>query len=143
MLTPDSRLRPNHNEVAAKVMDGEAILINISNGMYHSMENVGGAAWELIAEGHALKEVIQVIADHYDASYAQVETDVMALANALMGEQLVVESTDSVAAPTFDTPDAKLPYETPTLNTYKDMNDLLALDPPMPGLQEIPWEESA
>lgn len=143
MLTPDSRLRPNHSEVAAKVMDGEAILINISNGMYHSMEKVGGAIWELIAEGHALKDVIQVIADHYDASYAQVETDVMALANALMGEALVIESTDSVPAPSFDAPATKLDYETPSLNTYKDMNDLLALDPPMPGLQEIPWEESA
>jgi len=42
MLKPESSLRPNEEEVASKVMDGEAILINLSNGIYYSMDKVGG-----------------------------------------------------------------------------------------------------
>jgi hypothetical protein len=35
----------------------------------------------------------------------------------------------------------KLPYELPKLNIYRDMGDLLALDPPVPGLGDTPWKE--
>jgi hypothetical protein len=34
----------------------------------------------------------------------------------------------------------KLPYEAPVLNIYRDMGDLLALDPPTPGLYDIAWK---
>ena len=45
MLSLQSCLRPNEEEVAAKVMDGEAILINLSSGIYYSMDKVGGVLW--------------------------------------------------------------------------------------------------
>jgi len=32
---------------------------------------------------------------------------------------------------------AKAAYAPPALNIYRDMQDLLALDPPMPGLRDI------
>ena len=38
-------------------------------------------------------------------------------------------------------PDPNVPYESPLLNIYRDMGDLLALDPPMPGLAEMNWKE--
>jgi hypothetical protein len=38
------------------------------------------------------------------------------------------------------TAEQKSAYEPPKLNAYRDMGDLLALDPPMPGLEDIPWE---
>ena len=41
----DTHLVPNVAEVAAKVMDGEAILINLANGMYYSMDGAGGFLW--------------------------------------------------------------------------------------------------
>jgi hypothetical protein len=28
------------------------------------------------------------------------------------------------------------------LNSYRDMGDLLALDPPMPDLEDLAWKES-
>ena len=31
-------------------------------------------------------------------------------------------------------------YESPKLNIYRDMGDLLALDPPTPGLEATPWK---
>ena len=34
-------LKPNSDGVASKIVDGEAILINLSNGMYYSMDAVG------------------------------------------------------------------------------------------------------
>ena len=35
------RFRVNTEEVAAKVIDGEAIIINLTTGVYYSMDGVG------------------------------------------------------------------------------------------------------
>ncbi len=45
----------------------------------------------------------------------------------------------------FATPahaDPRLPYTAPTLEIFRDMQDLLALDPPMAGLSDIPWKKA-
>ncbi len=144
MLTLQNRLRPNEKEVAAKVLDGEAVIINLSNGIYYSMDKVGGFIWEMIAGGHSLGETVAAIIAHYDVSPQQAQADVERLAAELIQENLVIVADHSPQAfKSQDTPpQERLPYESPTLNVYRDMGDLLALDPPMPMLEEIPWKES-
>jgi len=34
----------------------------------------------------------------------------------------------------------KKPYAAPQLQIYRDMQDLLALDPPAPGMNQIAWD---
>jgi hypothetical protein len=140
---PAHRLRPNEGEVAAKVFDGEAILINLSSGAYYSMAGVGGLIWELIERGHSLDEIAGVVGARYEVPTDLARADIERLADELVRENLVVAgATGSPGAPVVDPPDGpKLPYVSPTLNIYRDMGDLLALDPPMPALDEIRWEE--
>jgi len=64
----------------------------------------------------------------------------------LVAERLLVpENGTSVGAPAMESSGTsnggRLPYESPMLTTYRDMADLLALDPPMPRLEDIVWEE--
>jgi coenzyme PQQ synthesis protein D (PqqD) len=143
MLTPQSRLHPNEQEVAAKVLDGEAIIINLANGIYYSMDKVGGLIWDLLAAAHSLEEVITAILARYDVSREQAQADVERLAAELVQENLLLSTTDGVGSQTMAEPESqqKLPYETPVLNIYRDMGDLLALDPPTPGLQDITWKD--
>jgi Coenzyme PQQ synthesis protein D (PqqD) len=142
MLTLQHRLRAGE-EVAAKVIDGEAIIINLANGMYYSMDKVGALIWEMLEGEHSLEEVVTAVAARYDVSREQAQADVERLATELLQENLLLESSD--AAPPRKTSEAgiqpKSPYETPQLNIYRDMGDLLALDPPVPGFQEIAWKE--
>jgi hypothetical protein len=141
MVTSDARLALNEAEVAAKVIDGEAILINLSNGTYYSMDGVGSFVWSLIADHHNLSEVAAMVGRHYDVSEAQARADVKRLAAELLEEKLViiVEGAEPVAV-SMSAPAEKMAYDAPRLHTYRDMGDLLALDPPMPGLTDIPWE---
>jgi hypothetical protein len=139
-------LRPNEGEVAAKVMDGEAIMINLSNGMYYSMDGVGGLIWSLIDDGYNLEQVASAVARRYEVDLAVARADVERLAAELLEEKLVFvaegpptsarNGNEAAAAG----PGAKLPYVPPLLNAYRDLGALLALDPPMPGLQDVPWE---
>ncbi len=143
MLTLSSRLCPNEAEVAAKVMDGEAILINLSNGIYYSMDEVGGFIWERIAAGHSLGDVASAVARSYNVPPERARGDVERIAAELLKESLVLVA-DSDAPAGAAPPEAAeqgAPYATPELQKYSDMADLLALDPPMPGVMDFPWQE--
>ena len=144
MLKPESSLRPNEEEVASKVMDGEAILINLSNGIYYSMDKVGGLIWEMIEGRHSLEKIVEGVLSRYDVSAEQVRADVERVVAELVQENLVKVSDEDLPlgeSPSRD-PVQKLPYESPQLNIYRDMGDLLALDPPMPELAETPWTKA-
>ena len=142
MLTLQNCLRPNEAEVAAKVLEGEAIIINLSNGMYYSMDKIGGLIWAMIEGGHSLGEIVEAIVSRYEVSFAQAQADVERLVRELIQENLVIVS-DQSPPPRQNRemqPQERHPYESPILNIYRDMGDLLALDPPMPSLDEIPWK---
>lgn len=139
-LQSNTRVTPNVAEVAAKVIDGEAIIMNLSNGLYFSMLGSGADVWQLVEQGRSVSEMATVLADRYQGDAAVVQGDVEALVGQLLAENLVteVDAASSEAEPAWGAVSG--PYATPTLNKYNDMADLLALDPPMPGLANTTWE---
>ena len=140
MVTLDDRLRRNEDEIAAKVMDGEAIIINLVSGVYYRMDEVGGAIWAMIEDGRSLGEMVTTLTEQYEVSRDQAQTDVERLATELLREKLVSASDDTPQAEQRQVakPQRRLSYEPPVLNVYRDMGDLLALDPPVPVFKDIP-----
>lgn len=145
MLTPHTRLVCNTREVAVKVFDGEAIFINLSTGVYYSLDRVGATVWEMIAGHHTVAAMVDALTAQYEVSGDQARTDVERLLGELLQENLVSVSTADPVPSTRSEPgpEPRAAYASPTLNVYRDMGDLLALDPPMPGLKDIPWGGSA
>ena len=143
MLNLHRCFRPREEEVASKVIDGEAIIINLANGVYYSMDKVGALVWERLQAGYTLDDVIRSVTAAYDVSPEHAESNVVELVEVLLQENLVVtsENGSSHAAEVIAEQEDKLPYELPKLNIYRDMGDLLALDPPVPGLGDTPWKE--
>jgi hypothetical protein len=142
MLNLQDCFRPREEEVASKVIDGEAIIINLANGVYYSMDKVGALVWDLLQAGHTLEEIVVGVTGRYDVAREQAESNVQDLVQELVQENLVVSTENGAAAPAqaMEHQD-RLPYEIPKLNIYRDMGDLLALDPPVPGLGDTPWKE--
>lgn len=149
MLASGNRFRPNDRECAAKVIDGEAVIINLLDGTYYSLDKVGGAVWELLSSGHTVNETSEAVTARYDVTIEQARRDVERMVDELMGERLLVAAdemgataaTGTTAPSVTDVPPVRLRYETPELTTFRDMADLLALDPPMPRLEDIGWTE--
>jgi coenzyme PQQ synthesis protein D (PqqD) len=143
MLIMPQHVKPNNEEVAAKVMDGEAILINLSNGIYYSMDKVGAVVWELIEKNCSADEMVTTIINRYKVDSLQAQNDVERLLKELLDEKLILEADDMAGEHIVSLPqvDTKEPYEAPQLNIYRDMGDLLALDPPTPGLEATPWKD--
>lgn len=136
------RLRPNAQEVAAEVIDDEAIIINLSNGIYYSMSKAGAIIWAGIERACTLEEIVTDIVARYEVSPEQAQADLDRLAGELLQENLVIVASDETSVRRNPEPglQEKLPYEPPRLNVYRDMGDLLALDPPLPTLKDIPWK---
>ena len=137
MVDSNLRLCPNREEVAAKVLDGEAILINLSNGMYFSLDLAGGLVWQLIEAECTIGEIAETVCLHYDVDAGRAGADVRRLADDLIAASLV--RTSAAPSSLRERPAVageRLLYEAPRLNAYYDMAELLALDPPHPGLAD-------
>lgn len=141
-------LRPNDQEVAAKVIDGEAILINLLDGTYYSLDKVGAFVWERIARGDATDAIVGAVTTRYAAPPDAIQADLERLMAELLEQRLVVASDETdadaplPASSESTTPASeRLPYESPVLQIYRDMEELLALDPPVPD-QERVWSDA-
>jgi hypothetical protein len=143
MLSLDVRIDPNKSDVAAKVMDGEAILINLASGTYYSMDEAGGEVWTLIEQGLSLDRIATALAALYEVSMEQARADVLRLGAELIQEGLVIVSgaPPASAAAAVSNGGPRRPYRPLSLNAYRDMAELLALDPPAPGVFDHLWTD--
>jgi hypothetical protein len=141
MLSSDTRLHTNDAEVTATVIDGEAIMINLSSGVYYSTDGVGARIWQLVAGGATLPEVSGIIATEYEIPQAQASEESLRLVNQFVEEKLLLPYTYATVPESPVAEPVQTPFITPQLEIYREMGHLLALDPPMPGLENITWDE--
>ena len=135
-------VRLNAEEVAAKAMDGEVIIINLATGVYCSTSGIGADAWTMLEASGDVGRTIEGLAASYDVDVARCRGDVERFVSELVAERLFVaaEAASGNAAPTLPTAQ-RLSYAAPELTIYRDMQDLMALHPPMPSSMQIPWED--
>lgn len=141
-VTDDTRLEPNEAEVAAKAYDDEVVFMHLSTGVYASIEQCGAIVWDAIGKRYSVCEIADVLSTHYDVGRAQALGDARVLAAQLLGERMVCQSAESGRSAVIDAPATRQPYAAPCLVVYRDMEDLLALDPPLPQYAEAPWTKS-
>lgn len=126
-------------------MDGEVVVINLSTGSYYTSNAVAGSIWPLIEAGQDQVAMADRLCSLYEVERPTAEADLATLLQLLEAEGIIRSS--NTVAPT-DLPadaahgDARLPYESPAFEVFRDMEQLLALDPPMPDVGEIPWQVS-
>jgi len=140
-----TRYAPNRDEIAAKVLDGEAIMINLPKGTYYSLDGVGGRIWELLEDENTAQDIAAVLVREFDVSPTQARADVDRMLAELQAEGVIKPAPDcrprSPAVAPVATAGVRHPYRKPRFAVYRDMADLLALEPPTPGTdQEELWQ---
>ncbi|HEX8205239.1 MAG TPA: PqqD family peptide modification chaperone [Solirubrobacteraceae bacterium] len=149
MSVSEPRHAINGEVATAKVIDGEAIVINVVTGRYYSLEGSGALAWTWLAAGATLAEAADALAARFGIGAAQARADLAPLADELVADELLVRG-DAVAGP----PDPALadadgvaavrgPYAAPKVVRFTDMEDLLAFDPPLPPTDAELWPAHA
>lgn len=127
---------PKGDSLASTIIDGDAVLVNLATGVYYSLDGTAGAVWRMIENRRSVSEIAQGLAFHYDTTPERALADVESLVSKLLTEELIAEAQPGNPPAPETAPAERLPYRAPQLEIYTDMSDLLALDPPMPGLFE-------
>lgn len=77
------------NMVTYQVVDGQAILLDLSEGTYFSLNSVGTDFWESLDGQQSIAQHATVIASDYSVDYMQVIADLLELAEQLSESGLV------------------------------------------------------
>ena len=139
----DRRFRVRTGEIAAEVDDtGEALLIDLSSGVYYSLQEVGALVWTRIEQGYGIDAITDELVLRFGIERARAVGDVDQLVEQLLAERIIEEIEIHLPSPSPREVGFTLPavYETPLLEKFDDMSDLLAMDPPMPDIADQPWE---
>lgn len=137
--------QPNSPKVLHEVIDGEAVLINLENGTYYSIDKVGSFIWSLVEMSVSVSQIFHLVDSKYDGDQEEIETAVEALLAELSSEALIVE------AECQPPPDemleiresaSRVAFEAPELHKYTDMSELLLLDP-IHEVDETGWPTPA
>jgi len=126
------RYAVNSGQVISEIIDGEAVMINLTTGNYYSLNEVGAAIWDAVAAGASAPEIVERLSLRYDAPQDELERAVSQLLDDLGREELVVAADGDGTAPTASAPEAaaeRRPFEAPRLEKHTDMQDLILLDP--------------
>lgn len=126
----------NTDIVASKVLDGEAILINLQTGVYYSFNPAAGLIWSAASGGLTPDDASLLISRHFDISAATVTADVQAFLDSLRSEGLarLTERPTQTTSAVPDAPAERPAYSAPAFEKFTDMMEMFALDPPLPGL---------
>jgi hypothetical protein len=136
-------IRVNTPKVAAKLMDGEVVVINLATGVYYTLDGLGASVWSLIENGGSVDSMVGWVARGWNVEPDRAREELTPFFNLLLEEEIVVaaEPDSGAAAPPPPEPASLLPIARPELSIYRDMEELLALDPPVPGMATVPWND--
>lgn len=119
-------------DIVHETIDGEAVIVNLENGVYYSLRNTGVDVWNLIEAGANLDEITNSIISRYNGSPDEIRKTIIELLVAFQKEGLVqVSTTKRVDSPVLQPTSTaeKLDFTPPLLERYSDMQELLLLDP--------------
>ncbi len=77
-------------EVVARRVGEETVMLHLANGTYYALDPVGARAWHVLEQGRTLSETCDVLEAEYDVPRAQLERDVLDLVDSLASHGLVV-----------------------------------------------------
>jgi hypothetical protein len=114
----------NTQNVVAEVIEGEAILINMTTGCYYSLEGTACQIWQWLHEAPAGPQNLSI---RFEGDAAEILPELTAFLNELHDEKLISREMHATegAVPSG----VQIPYAKLTLNKYTDMENLLLMDP--------------
>ena len=130
--------------IVSEIIDGEAIIVNLANGYYYSLDPPAAEIWGWVQSGCSVAEIVSVIQDRYDCSGADPETAVRTLIGTLVADELVAPRTDSSSLPRIErgaeASGEKRPFRVPSFQRFEDMQAFLLVDP-IHEVDETGWPQ--
>ncbi|MEK3712823.1 lasso peptide biosynthesis PqqD family chaperone [Paenibacillus sp. FSL R7-0333] len=88
VLSPDSVLVQREGNIASD-MDGEKVMLNVKNGKYYNLGEVGGEIWEALASPVSIRQIAGKIQEIFEVPAEVAQQDVIDFVQNLLNEDLV------------------------------------------------------
>ena len=76
-------------KVAARVINGEAMILTPHDSVLHTLNPVATRVWELLPHRQTLATMVEALTNEYDVASDEVERDVKELVAALVERQIL------------------------------------------------------
>jgi len=142
-MTLATRYRINTPGVVHETFDDEVVIIDFDSGSYYSLDASGAVVWNLLQGGATVPGIVSGMARRFEGEQADIARAVKQLVVELEQENLIVPDgagePEVIAEPVDVAPEGARPaLETPILQKYTDMQELLLLDP-IHDVDETGW----
>jgi hypothetical protein len=132
-MNDSDRYAVDDARVVSEVIDGEAVIVNLANGYYYSLDRPAAEIWGWLQGGRSVAEILGAIRDRYDCSGADAETAVRSLIGSLVADDLVAPRREPgdppEPAPGPGDSAEKTPFRVPSFQRFEDMQGFLLVDP--------------
>ncbi len=136
----------NEPNVIQEIIDGEAIIADLSQGFYYSLDQNGSLIWRALVNGWSVSDIIDATVDRFPSERSEIEVGINDLVGRLQSEQLIVSApAETEPAGTISkllNYSGSTAFVAPELSKYTDMEQLLLLDP-IHDVDETGWPNVA
>jgi hypothetical protein len=70
-------------------LEGEAVILNLADGVYYGLEGAGALVWELLREPRSVAELRDAVTAHFVVDAETAERDLLELLGELVRRRLV------------------------------------------------------
>ena len=91
MTHSDDRKVTKVPQVLVQDLDGEAVLLNLDNGQYYGLDEVGFRMYQLLVASNSVGDAYKALLEEYEIAPEQLCADLEALLVDLLKHGLVVE----------------------------------------------------
>lgn len=92
-ISPNTTIVASRDQVSSDLA-GESVILNLKNGTYYGLNEIGSVIWNLIQEPKTLADIYVHIQQEYDVDAQTCEADIQALLQDLINAQLI-ETSDA------------------------------------------------
>ena len=121
-------------QIVSKLVDGEVIVIDLTTGIYYSLEGTAAKIWRELCAGvesdNLFADAIQVYPENAHVSEQVCEFVAVLVSDGLLREAEAATPTDSLDELAWPAV-----YDAPERTSFDDVAEMVALDPPLPELQ--------
>ena len=123
------------DDIVAKQLDGEVIFVNMATGVYYSLDSIGSFIWWQSAAGKSIGRVRSDLKARY--SHAEtLDNDLDSFVGRLNEAKIANLGGPAGSSALDEMPVLPVSYKAPELFTYDDVAEMIALDPPLPEVQQ-------
>jgi len=141
-MNPNQRFSIKEPNVIQEIIDGEAIIADLGNGFYFSLDDTGTQVWAAMVGGASVNDIIDACAASFSGEREDMAEGIVNLLKHLQDEELIVPrdgepNTGGADLASVITASGGA-FVTPVLSKYTDMEQLLLLDP-IHDVDETGW----